>query len=53
MLQTNEYDESTVDMFAGVNIRIHNGPLCIKCGWATCWHCNKLENIPECKGDIK
>jgi predicted metal-binding protein len=39
--------DGSIDYFAYEN-GYHNGPLCEKCWWSTCWHCNGPEDsIPE------
>lgn len=38
-----------IDLFAGASHGIHNGPLCERCQWSTCMHCNAdPEAIPVC-----
>lgn len=37
-----------LDFFAHVHDDYHNGPACAVCGWGTCWHCDKLPDIPRC-----
>ena len=39
--------DGKVDLFAYIE-HIHNGPVCVRCGWSTCMHCNSDMIIPEC-----
>lgn len=43
-----ENEDGEVDTFA-TSEDIHNGPECIVCGYAPCWHC---EPVPK-KGDCQ
>lgn len=36
-----------LDIFV-TNDYIHNGPGCSVCRWTTCWHCDTIEDIPQC-----
>jgi hypothetical protein len=41
----NDYD-GEVDIFAYNPSEYCNGPLCVKCGYGFCHHC---ESVPDCK----
>lgn len=44
-----EYSDGPVlDVFV-VDCGFHNGPGCSKCRWSTCYHCDGVEDIPECR----
>lgn len=45
-------DGNDMDFFAYEAGR-HNGPGCQVCGWKACWHCLKVEDIPECTKGAK
>lgn len=40
-------DDGSLDMFV-CDGGYHNGPGCSSCGWSTCHHCERIEDIPEC-----
>lgn len=41
-------DEDEVDNFAGVDAGYHNGPLCVRCNFSFCQHCNPGGFETEC-----
>lgn len=45
--QTDERGE--VDVFAGVDVGYHNGPLCVNCGYSFCEHCDPDGYDSECE----
>jgi hypothetical protein len=40
-------DDGWLNIFA-YDVGQHNGPGCSTCGWACCWHCDDIKDIPEC-----
>ena len=38
-----------IDYFAGVDVGYHNGPLCVKCGFSFCEHCDPDGYETECE----
>lgn len=42
------YSDGTIDCFAGVDCGYHNGPLCLKCGFSFCEHCDPKGYDSEC-----
>lgn len=43
-----------VDLFGYNPGGVHNGPICLTCGWAVCMHCNPdPDQIPECTNKVR
>lgn len=40
-------DDGELEYFV-MDAGFHNGPGCQTCGWSCCWHCDGIEDIPEC-----
>jgi hypothetical protein len=41
-------DSDGLDVLATEYGDHHNGPACSVCGWGCCWHCETIDDIPEC-----
>ncbi len=40
-------EDGKLDAFA-LEYDHHNGPRCAACDWGCCWHCDSIDDIPEC-----
>ena len=52
---TYEDDPNEVDIFAYTRGTIHNGPVCINCGYGFCHHCKDVpaQECPNQQGEKK
>lgn len=49
---TPKTEDGELDIFA-LEIDGHNGPGCVKCGWRCCWHCTRIDEIPDCEAQCR